>query len=655
MKSLFFSSLSLLGAMSSFPLVGCANAAPAANKPVIQAKSTVGAIEKAGDKYMLPAGAGTKDGSSWANAMDATAGLQAGWDKLQAGQTLWIGSGNYPKAGIVISSSGEAGKLKIIAGKDTGGGAPVFTGGFNKDTPAKGGGTFISAIAGADFWGVQDIHVRDYNLGIASRDGGHEGVRIRNFDVTGSREGITLNGGATPEKPEIGSHDVEISDCEFTNYTKRGIRLKGGNYDFRITNCVADAGGKEWATEPFHMGFSVEGDDDARKAKRAGAHDHDITYTNCVALNNYHNNVEKYWNADGFCGERGVKNLTFINCAAYDNTDGGWDFKAENMLLQDCVAVGNKRNYRFWGMTTTLVRCLSADSVWPGGSGGDTGLWTNGHVDVVKSTFYNNGISIDPPGTVTVTDSIIARGKDKPASAPLTEKEGLKLVNTVWWDEASGQGENPQFVAPIALWEGQGDAFNNKKFGDAKGYINSATADVLPFHRTKPLVAGVRGATVAKVETPVVKVPKTPEQLALEATLVAAVENGGFENGTTGWAKAAAPAFQIKNDGAAEGEKYVSIATEKRVDARGRITGLAEGEPYTLTFRSRGNTSKAARLIVRKTPQSAYLASTTPAEAKEWTSKTLKFVAPANEITLEITVREAGSFDLDDVQVQRAK
>lgn len=595
--------------------------------------------EKPGDKYILPKGAGTKDGSSWQNALDGTAGLQAGWDALQPGQTLWVGSGAYGEAKLTIRKGGEAGKLKTLAGKDTGGGAPVFAGTFKKDNPAKSGATFITLADGSDNWQVQDIHIRNYKLGIASSAGGHQGVRIRNFDVTGSREGISLAGGGTAEKPELGSHDWEISDCEFVGYTKRGIRLKGGNYDFRITNCVADAGGKEWATEPFHMGFSVE-----------GPRDHDITYTNCVALNNYHNAGEGYWNADGFCAER-VNNLRFFNCMAFDNTDGGWDLKAENVTLEGCIAVGNKRNYRFWGATTKLIRCLSADSVYPGGTGGDLGLWTNGKVAVENSTFYNSGISPDG-GTVTVTNSILARSKSKPGRIPLGEKEGLKLANSVLWDETSAQGENPQFFNPSPLWAGQGNAFDSKKFSPGKGFHNTLTT-TLPFRRSQLLPPSNRSrATDAGTDEN--DPPKSAEQLALEAAKLPVIENAGFENGLTGWSKMAAPIFQVKTEGASEGQKYVTLtAGANRVEADAKITSLVEDETYTLSFKSRGNTATDARIIIRKNARGSYLASIAPSDTAAWATKTLKFVAPGREALLQISVRSTGTFDLDDFAIKR--
>ncbi|MNC26257.1 hypothetical protein D3C75_743800 [compost metagenome] len=77
--------------------------------------------------------------------------------------------------------------------------------------------------------------------------------------------------------------------------------------------------------------------------------DHDITFNDCTASNNYKNaGPDAYWNADGFCAEKASDNITYNRCTAFGNTDGGWDVKSYNTYLNDCVSYGNKRAYRFW-------------------------------------------------------------------------------------------------------------------------------------------------------------------------------------------------------------------------------------------------------------------------------------------------------------------
>ena len=185
----------------------------------------------------------------------------------------------------------------------------------------------------------------------------------------------------------------------------------------------------------------------------------------------------------------------------------------------------------------------------------------------------------------------------------------------------------------------------------------STTADALPFHRTLPLVPGKRGEAVKAPPkpAPVPAVPKTAEQLAQEAAQMPVLENAGFEDGLTGWSKAAAPAFQIKTEGAAQGQKYLAVTAEKRVEAARKISGLVAGQRYTLSYQSRGNTSKDARLILRNLGSSSYIGLGRLSDTPEWKTTTLKFSAPGAEVGLELSVRSPGTFDLDDLVIKREK
>ena len=43
-----------------------------------------------------------------------------------------------------------------------------------------------------------------------------------------------------------------------------------------------------------------------------------------------------------------MRNVAFINCAAMDCADGGWDIKAGNVVYVNCVGLRNKMNFRVW-------------------------------------------------------------------------------------------------------------------------------------------------------------------------------------------------------------------------------------------------------------------------------------------------------------------
>ena len=77
----------------------------------------------------------------------------------------------------------------------------------------------------------------------------------------------------------------------------------------------------------------------------------------------------QYWNGDGFSDERSNAGIHYHACIATQNADGGFDTKSTGVLLSECLARGNKRNYRLWN-TGRLEHCRSETPVKRGGIGG---------------------------------------------------------------------------------------------------------------------------------------------------------------------------------------------------------------------------------------------------------------------------------------------
>lgn len=417
------------------------------------------------DMFVLPRGAGFKDGSNWQNALDAsTGGLQKGWDTLAAGETCWVGSGEYAGVSLQIKAGGSEGQYKKLIGIDRGAGLPLFIGDWTKDKPAKGR-NFIEVARGVNSWWIQDLRVRHYRIGLAGA-GRHNTAHIENFDVDNARSGIELSGGATAENLAIGTHDVVIEDCDFKNYTKRGLRVQGGVYNLQVRRCTADAGGREWAVEPFQMGFNVMGGEN-------GVKDHDISFEACVASRNYNDAGDQYWNADGFVAERNAYNLRYLNCRAFDNTDGGWDDKSLNPALIGCIALRNKRNFRFWTTgTATLFNCVGAYAFKPGGTGSADGLWTPGKVRAEFCTFHGNPVGIELDGAKAEVELVncIVSSDAVGQTSKVEDGSQLKSLGSILWQPGAA-GLDPQFEsAARAQWNGSGSALNSKKYGLAKGY-----------------------------------------------------------------------------------------------------------------------------------------------------------------------------------------
>jgi hypothetical protein len=77
-----------------------------------------------------------------------------------------------------------------------------------------------------------------------------------------------------------------------------------------------------------------------------------------------------YWNCDGLAAEGTVTNLRIDNVESWGNTDAGFDIKAPDAVLTNCISRENKRNYRLWHSGVQLVECEGYRPVHPGGTGG---------------------------------------------------------------------------------------------------------------------------------------------------------------------------------------------------------------------------------------------------------------------------------------------
>ena len=346
------------------------------------------ASANAADLYMSPTGAGNKSGNSWDNAMtyENAKSLEDAFGKLQHGDTINLAAGEYQGGTITLKTNGKGIKdIITIKGQVKDGKMPTFTGEWGKHDANKGF-TLFNVTSGSSWVGIENIVARNVRGFFQTNSPGNvTGIRIKNVDVKGTRDAFVFIGGASSSQPEIGTNDIIVENAKAVNYAKRGFRIRDGVYNATFKNCLADAGGKEWATEPFHMGFSCQGG-----SKNSGVYDHDITFIDCVARNNYHDAGSGYWNADGFCAERNCYNITYIGCIANDNTDGGWDDKSENPLLIGCVTLRNKRNLRFWGNNpgVALYRCASGYPIKRGGNSSAVAMWTGGIAKVHNSTFF---------------------------------------------------------------------------------------------------------------------------------------------------------------------------------------------------------------------------------------------------------------------------
>ncbi len=440
------------------------------------------------DLFVTPSGAGQRNGSSWEHALPGNAPgvLQAAWDALAPGRTCRVGSGVYAGVSLAITTGGSGpDKMKQLAGEDTGQGLPWLVGTWNPSKP-EGGSTFVSLKNEVAHCAFENLRLARYQFSFFSQKGRHVGLRIRNCQLHEFRYGIFLCGLAYTDQPELASHDIEISDCQFRHFTKNAVRLQGGNYDVRLINCVADAGGKDWMKEAFHICYDLAGDAPRRQSNKdpkTWAGEHDILFINCVARNAIYAKA-RYWQGDGFCAENDVRNLAFLNCSSFDNADGGWDIKARNVVYVNCASLRNKMNFRVWNHAF-LFNCLSAYSFKRGGSWTTAGLWAIGEVHAAHCTFHNNSTQqlladkkSEHEAKIALQHCLVScDGANAQAERLLSGDTRITKNDTAEWSGSSGT--DPQYVAAATGKEWLLDppnAFDSGRLGPAQGYHSSVSA-----------------------------------------------------------------------------------------------------------------------------------------------------------------------------------
>lgn len=96
---------------------------------------------------------------------------------------------------------------------------------------------------------------------------------------------------------------------------------------------------------------------------------HDFRVERCFMRGfQWQRDAKQYWNGDGFSTERGNARFLFRQCAAWDNSDGGFDLKSTETVLDDCTSGRNARNFRLWS-SIRATRLISLDPVKIGGTG----------------------------------------------------------------------------------------------------------------------------------------------------------------------------------------------------------------------------------------------------------------------------------------------
>ncbi|MDQ8187728.1 fibronectin type III domain-containing protein, partial [Pelagicoccus sp. SDUM812002] len=419
------------------------------------------------DYYVTPTGAGAQDGSDWSNAYDEDQ-IENLLNSSVPGDRVLLGSGTYTVSPIDITTSGVAGSPKALEGVDTGGGLPLFQGTF--DVKNNANYTFLEFPGAAHYWEIKNLRFKDQPFVIGMKRSGttdtlRTNILFENLHFDTIEDAIRL----------YNTSEILVKDCTVIRHTKKAFRI--GDYSSFVTfdSCFTDCNGGDlsFPSRPIPNGFAGD-DTDGQPII------HDITFIDCVAINNgYNQSSSQYWNGDGFSTERGTYNVFYIRCKAYGNNDGGFDNKASYITYQDCVSAGNSRGYRHWADNGQMFNSLAAFNHKKGGTGSSYGLWVSGNggeLTVDYSTMHGggHGITVENGSSVTVSDSILSTT----SSSSVFASSSVNLIDTATY--RPGEGTDPQYVDTDPTWQGVPlDAMDSQFYGLTKGY-SSERVDETP-------------------------------------------------------------------------------------------------------------------------------------------------------------------------------
>ena len=156
-----------------------------------------------------------------------------------------------------------------------------------------------------------------------------------------------------------------IRDCRADRYSHYGFFVHYDCDGVTFRNCVADGTGTGMVDDPTYwnsdkIGFKFHVNTDTTRPDNTN-----ILMEDCESLNNKHVTPEEdFEQGDGFMAEGGTGGLggnngmTFRRCKSHRNSDGGFDLKGQNLVLEDCIALTSRNGFKLW-YSGTLNNCVA--------------------------------------------------------------------------------------------------------------------------------------------------------------------------------------------------------------------------------------------------------------------------------------------------------
>ena len=315
--------------------------------------------------HVAPLRSGKADGSGWADA-GSLADVRNFVREADGGDEILLRSdaGPYREGTVTVAHGGEPGRPVVIRGVDPSGRgtAPALFVGSRANPWAEGlpkGAEVFRLMTGANHLVFENMEFRDVGNGcfrLAGQD--VTDVVIRHMRASNV---IRFVQNERSGAPHASVHDLEVTDVQVDRFSENVLKLKYDSSDVVVRDVRGDS---RQADLDFTMGVHLSGTT------------HDVLFER-VRMDNAQYSGKRYWNGDGFAAERGTYRLTFRDTYAGGNADAGYDLKADGVLMERAVAVGNNRNFRFWASDVVARDIVSVAPERRGGSSSRHHLWVS--------------------------------------------------------------------------------------------------------------------------------------------------------------------------------------------------------------------------------------------------------------------------------------
>jgi Ca2+-binding RTX toxin-like protein len=308
--------------------------------------------------YISPDGTTSGDGTSASSALPITS-LNKAISLAGPGGTvvLLADEGPYNITGTLNLTHGGTTDFPVtIVGEDHYGNPEnvVITGTrpaiYSPTNPS--GNEIFKFLAGANNLVFENMTFE--NVGTAFRAAADiSNIVINNMSAYNVQRFFADTAGGTATSATVSG--LTIQNVDVHGFSKDVIELRYDTHDVTIQNVFGDSEHQDG--DGYAMGIHLDGTV------------HNVLLDSCT-MENAISSTTAYWNGDGFATETGVYGITFQDCVARGNADGGFDLKSSDTVLINPIADENAHNYRLWGTNVTLINPTGTDPEKYGGTGG---------------------------------------------------------------------------------------------------------------------------------------------------------------------------------------------------------------------------------------------------------------------------------------------